>query len=220
MYNTETLPAEQREKNEYMKGVAAQAHALNHSKDPANLPIHQHDELLNQPIAAPESHNGYTLDLTPAAFKKHELELMSLIKAEGNDNDLKIIQTVQFMEQNQEALEQIKQANPEAYQAINQVLQSLMQIFKETRGESIKAVAQQMELEGELGNQLNADSPDESPEAQPMNVGGPRTDEKPHNHRITYAAGTDREHGDNQKREKQQDGSWKNVTSGIANPKE
>lgn len=171
------------------------------------MPIYGFDSALKEAPEAVAAHTGHTLPLQVEAVKKTMMAWDMLMKSGMKDNDkVAVAQALMNIKQQQEAIEGLKTSNPEAYSAISELTQVLVDLFKELTNEPIEATEHQLEVEAQM-------APPEEGGQQP-NV-KPPPEEKP----ITHGSkelpiGAIREYDPQNVRQKTPDGKWIGIGSG------
>lgn len=164
---------------------------------------HEYDQKINEPLqVGPGGHSGHTLDLTPMAFKKSLDEAETLYKAElSDDTKYQVAMTLKQIQDNSQLIESLKNQNPDLYTSLSKIIQSLVEIIKDT---GIDPQELQIADQGEGQPQGQPGGEVSQPKDQPITHG-----------KMNFAPGAVRTYGPGNQRIKQPDGSWSAAGSGL-----
>lgn len=197
--------------------------------DKHELPIYGFDSALNEAPEVVQAHPGHTFDLNPQITKKHLEEVTDLMKKEiSQSSRTKIAMTLRTIQENEEMIQQLQQSNPDAYQAVNSMVQALVKLFQDKTGETVDALMHELEIKEQLEEQqeqMQAQQPQQEQgqeqQAPPQGaeessgVGGPRVDQPVHGAKMVYAPGAIRRYTSQDERIKGQDGDWSSFKGGL-----
>lgn len=192
----------------------AKIHAHQQSEGQGSeMPYHPFDKKVEEAEATPAptapQHMGHMFDLRPQAVKKNIIVADLLLKAEMKDDDkVAVAQALMNIKSQQQLIEQLKQHNPEAYQAIADLTQTLVYLFKELNDEPIEAVENQLEAESQMQEMQ-----------PPVEGSSPQFHVPAHQQKITHGSkelpiGAIRQYDAKTIREKAPDGRWIGAASG------
>lgn len=189
-----------------MSMLQPDADTMKHAKMWAekDLPTdHEYDQKLTEPLqVGPGGHTGHTLDLSPESMKKSLDEAMSLYKAElSDDTKYQVAMTLKQIQDNSQLIESLKNQNPDLYTSLSKLVQSLVEIIKDTGTDPQELqIADQGEeqQQGQPGGEVS------QPKDQPITHG-----------KMNFAPGSVRTYGPGNQRIKQPDGSWSAAGSGL-----
>lgn len=146
------------------------------------------------------------------AEKTHSIQWdmnSDLFKAESDDQNKGIAELVASIKDKQSEIQQLKEINPQAFEAIVGITNELVHILKTTRDVNVKDVQNDSAFESELDSHLKSDGSDD--EDEDSQSSGSAHAEKQHNEGQHYAPGAVRNYADGTKAKKQPDGSWKKL---------
>ena len=132
----------------------------------------------------------------------------------------KVATTLQAIKQNGQVWEQIKGSNPQAYDALMKLVQSLVDVFKKKSGEDPNAVIHELEIQQQLEEQQAQES-QSGPEGQPQQesqASQPAQDQPIHRQKTIYGTGAIRRYNSQDERIKDQDGNWQSFNGGLQDP--
>jgi len=194
------------------------------SGDLVGIPVHGGDAALK--LAPPTAaHPGHTYNLNPEGFKKSLVESIDLIKAElikaamDQSTRMKIAMTLKTVQENQPVWKQLEQSNPQAYQAITQLIQSLVDIFKKKTGEDPQQAIHELEIQQHLEEQ-GSDQHNPGQEPQESEASVPSKSDPIHRQKMVYAPGSIRRYSAQNEKIKDQDGNWNSFGGGLQAPEE
>lgn len=191
----------------------------NHSSPP----IYGFDSALNQKPQMIEGHPGHQLNLNSAAMKKSMDEVEDLLKADKINNDVKqkIAATMHLLEENQEVLEQLKTAKPEAYAAIHSLVQTMIDMAKKSAQIDPHALMHEKQIKDELEAQQPQQEQQPEQPGQPEQPSGSgaghlaTVDQPVHGKQMVYAPGSERQYSPQDMKIKDQEGNWNSFKGGL-----
>lgn len=133
----------------------------------------------------------------------------------------KIALTLKAVKDRGQAWEQLKQMNPNAYQALMELVQSLVDLFKKKSGEDPQALVHELEIQQQLEEQQMQQEQQQG--GQPQEGGQPSQpgkDEPVHRRQMVYAPGSERRYSSQDARIKDQEGNWNAFGGGLQDPNE
>jgi hypothetical protein len=178
------------------------------------------DKALKKEPEVPKNLLAHTLDLKPKVVKSEEYEL-DLLKVEKIDKSVKekIATTMHLLQQNQDILNQVKESNPQAYQAIYGLIQIMVKAAKETANIDPHVSMHEKQIKDELQSQQEQmQQPGEPQEAPPESSGPgrlPTKDQPIHGRKQVYAPGSIRRYTSQDARIKEESGDWKSFGQGL-----
>jgi len=143
-----------------------------------------------------------------------------LIKAEKIDAKVKqkIAATMHLLEENQEVLEQLKTAKPEAYAAIHSLVQTMIDIGKKSAQIDPHALMHEKQIKDELEAQQPQQEQQPGQPEQPSGGGAGRlatVDQPVHGKQMVYAPGSERQYSPQDMKIKDQEGNWNSFKGGL-----
>lgn len=193
--------------------------AMMASGDMKVSPVYGFDSSLKQEPAKVVGHPGHTYDLNPQVVKKSLDEVADLMKVENIDVEIKqkIASTLHMLQENEAVLQQIGQSNPEVYNAVRELVQSMVDMAKKTTGRDPNEDVHKLQIQSELEQQ----QPQEEPQGQPQgSPGAPAKDEPIHGRKKVYPIGAMRQYNSQDARIKDQNGEWHSYGGGLKDPSE
>lgn len=195
--------------------------AINLSRDSGlgSVPVYGFDAALKQePQAA--GNTGHTYDLNPAVVKKSLDEVEDLMKMEKMDGAIKqkIAATMHLLQQNEDVLDQIHQSNPQAYVAIKELVESMVQMAKKTTGKDPATDVHKLQIQNELDSHQNPEEQQQSDQGSgeaPSGGGGghlPHTDKPLQQKQLVFGPGAVRRYDAQDARVKDTAGEWHSQT--------
>ena len=166
-------------------------------------------------------HEGHTYDLNPATVKKSLNEVEDLLKMEKMDSQVKqkIAATLHLLQSNEDILDQIHQSNPQAYVAIKELVESMVQMAKKTTGKDPATDVHKLEIQNELDAHQNPDEqqPQDGGEEEGAQSGGggghlPHTDKPLQQKQLVFGPGAVRRYNAQDARVKDTSGKWHSQT--------
>lgn len=148
-------------------------------------------------------------------------EIVDLMKKEIDGSArTKIATTLKLIKDNQQILDQIGQSNPQALQAIQSLVQSMVKIFQEKTGENAATLVQELEIKEQM--QQQQEQQEQQMQAQGQNPQEVSTaghkDEPIHNRKLVYAPGSIRRYTAQDERIKDDKGDWNTFGGGVSDP--
>ena len=192
----------------------AQSDAQKHADgNLVGIPVYGFDSALKQQPAVDTAHNGHTLQLNPAAFKKHIIGADFLMKSQSKSEKMAIAQALMNIQSKKEEIEQLKEANPDAYNSIAELTQVLVDLFKEINEEPIEAVMHEAQVNQEIEQTQqdpNQQAPQQETGARPPRHADPLTHGKKE-----FPVGAQREYDPKTARQKTPEGKWISTSGGT-----
>ena len=167
------------------------------------------------------SNTGHTYDLNPAVVKKSLDEVEDLMKMEKMDGQIKqkIAATMHLLQQNEDVLDQIHQSNPQAYVAIKELVESMVQMAKKTTGKDPATDVHKLEIQNELDAHQNPEEQQQDGQSggseAPSGGGGghlPHTDKPLQQKQLVFGPGAVRRYSAQDSRVKDASGEWHSQT--------
>jgi len=133
----------------------------------------------------------------------------------------KVAMTLKAIKDNAETWNQLKESNPQAYEAIHKLVQSLISVFKRKTGEDPQALVHELEIQQQIEEQQAQMQQDGGGQpGQPSQPGQPAQDEPIHRRKMVYAPGSIRRYSSQDERIKGQSGEWSSFGGGLQDPSE
>jgi hypothetical protein len=115
----------------------------------------------------------------------------------------KVIQSLKLISDNKEILKQLHESNPEAVEALAQMVGSLGKIFDEQTGENVNSHLDEADIKQHLKEQQGTD------EEKAPHINKP---EEVHGQKLVFAPGAVRQYNAKDTRKKNANGEWENVS--------
>lgn len=131
-----------------------------------------------------------------------------LFKAESDDQNKAIAELVASIKDKSSEIQQLKEINPQAFEAIIGITNELVHILKTTKDVNVKDIQNDQNFDSEIDSHLKSDDNDEEDNSQSGHIDQA---EEQHNTKQEYAPGAVRNYADGTKAKKQPDGSWKKL---------
>lgn len=147
-------------------------------------------------------------DYEPASHAKSEDAELS--KAEiSEETKARVVAALKLISDSKEILQSVHQSNPEAIEALAQMVGSLGKIFEEQTGGNINAQLDQSAIEDHLKEHQKAKSDAEDRKKAP-HINKP---EDIHGRKLVFGPGAVRQYNPKDARRKNEQGEWENVSS-------
>ena len=179
-----------------------------------SAPIYGFDSALKeQPQVA--GNPGHQFDLNPQVIKKSLEEVSDLMKVEKIDSEIKqkVAATLHLLQSNEDVLEQMRQSNPEAYLAVQHLIESMVGMAKKI-GTDPETDMHKLQIQEQLDSAQNPEEEQQQgQEAQAPSGGGtghlPSKDNPLHRRQTVYGPGAVRRYNSQDSRTKDASGEWK-----------
>lgn len=184
----------------------------------SGIPVFGFDAALKQQPKVESGHQGHTLPLNLAAFKKHIIVADLLMKSQSSNEKMAVAQVLANIQQQQDSINELQQTNPEAYNAITELVSILVDLFKEINDEPIEAAMHEMQVQqqiGEAGQPMQPVQEDSIVYTPEGSVPPPRQADPLTHGKKVYPTGAIREYDSKNARQKGPDGQWVSVSGGM-----
>ncbi len=210
------LEGGEEEKNIHSMNLEDAAKHAQANKDGSlvGIPVYGFDSALKEQTKV-DGYHGHSLPLNQEAFKKSIAVADFLMKSMGNNDKMAVAQALSGIQQQQEQIEALKEVNPEAYQAIAELTQVLVDLFKELNDEPIEAVQHELEAQQQMQEQQPQQAQQQEQGAQ-QEVAPPPQDQPITHGDKTLPPGAIRDYQGSTGaiRQKTPDGNWIGIKSG------
>lgn len=193
-------------------------------KLPVPLPVHMQEGYGAIPKKMKYSEGNYgELPTQENAEYKGQPTYKDIIRKSEVDASTrtKIAITLKAIKDNASVWKQLEQSNPQAYQSLMGLVQSLVELFKKKTAEDPQALVHELEIQQQLEEQqaqMQGQPGQEGQAPQPGQPSQPGQDEPIHRRQMVYAPGSERTYSPQDKRIKDQDGNWSAFKGGLQDP--